>query len=276
MAPRLNTVKKFHSETIKLCRTEILKSIIDKPVGLKKALKSLSTLSIQVLNMNIISDKIWLEIQDALVNTKTKNIKNKCEPIFQKRLKLYNSRWFPRENMVERLISKRKEEQKEKNDYGVSEEAETLLDPEILYKEEDIEAETLYDKNGFKLNLRFTNCSLLLLSVEWLHLFPKIKYEINQYSASNLYNVNIEDVIQYMMVNRNEGPLFIELLTWNQMSEVDKNKLKFQIYKNDLRIIVLHPLDNLKIKRENEDDKNKSKEINSNHSLAYTFYSRLY
>lgn len=60
------------------------------------------------------------------------------------------------------------------------------------------------------------------------------------------------------------------------MSEVDKNKLKFQIYKNDLRIIVLHPLDNLKIKRENEDDKNKSKEINSNHSLAYTFYSRLY
>ena len=136
MAPRLSSIQKFHSETIKLCRTEILKSIIDKPVGLKKALKSLSNISNQVLNMKNVSDKIWLKIEDALVNTKTKNIKNKCEPIFQKRLKLYNSRWFPKENMVERLISKRKEEQKEKNEYGVSEEAETLLDPEILYKEE--------------------------------------------------------------------------------------------------------------------------------------------
>jgi hypothetical protein len=29
MAPRLNTVKKFHSETIKLCQTEILKLIIE-------------------------------------------------------------------------------------------------------------------------------------------------------------------------------------------------------------------------------------------------------
>lgn len=204
---RLNSKQKFHLETIKLCQTEVLKSIIDTPkMGVKKALKLLSTLFNQVLNMKNVSDKIWLEIEDAVVNIKTKNIKNKCEPIFQKRLKLYNSRWFPRENMVERLISKRKEEKKEKNDCGVSEEAETLLEPEILYKEEDIEAETLYDKNGFKLNLRFTNCSLLLLSLKWLHLFPKIKYEINQYSASNLYNVDIDDVIQYLIVNRNEGP----------------------------------------------------------------------
>ena len=123
-----------------------------------------------------------------------------------------------------------------------SDEDEILLEPQILYKDEDIEAETLYDKDGNKQKFRFTNASLLLMGE-----YPN-EYMINRYSASEIHDANIVEVIQYMILTPRYRPLFIELTTWNDMPERDQNKLKLEIHNHNLRIIVLHPLDEINIK----------------------------
>lgn len=88
-----------------------------------------------------------------------------------------------------------------------------------VYKKDDMDEEDLYNEKGeLLIGKKFQQSSYLLIDAGFAH------YDINQYSAQNIGNASIDEIVDYIH-NEPLYILFVEIFLWEKMPDEHKGKL---------------------------------------------------
>lgn len=151
-------------------------------------------------------------------------VKNKPKPVIDEahaRLELYIEtgnmeavkRWLKNEGLdYRKLCQSKKVTPPRMKKTGVT----------YVYKKDDMDEEDLYNEKGeLLIGKKFEQSSYLLIDSGT---FTRGRYDINQYSAQNIGNASIDEIVDYIH-NNPVYTLFMELWTWHHLPDEHKGKL---------------------------------------------------